>query len=286
MADRYQVLWERVADAIRQASVAEAELGRRGFGELPTAMQQQLVVLQQQSEPRAAEPSLEELLGLEQNLSSYRRKLAGAIDIVRQMEAESVRRSRAHARASRRWVAAALAFSAVLIGVGLFAQYEHEQRASACAESSSCERQGACGAHLDWGELAFVCAATGPDDCARSRVCEDEGRCGWGPRESCIAVDDAACAKTTRCREAGACSVVEEACAPAADGDCKSSTACAEKGFCTVIEGRCQAGGDADCAASRACRETKACVEVAGKCVRPPDGFEASGASEAARGKP
>ncbi len=233
----------RLDDLLSKTATREQILGREAFLELPPSLQNQMAVLQKQSEPR--ERSMEALVAAESNLREYNAKLDEAFNLKRQIEGERGRRRRATRRAATRAVVRVLVAAVVIGGAVIWYRVESTEKTALCAKEPACEGEGLCSGRLTLSPPGMQCAALG-EDCRRAKVCAEQGMCS--PQEGvCMA----------RTAE-----------------DCQRSRLCVEQGLCSPFGGTCVAGRSEDCQASRACHEHGACLEVGGRCVAPA-GFEA-----------
>lgn len=238
MADELIAAEERLYDLIAKTSKREQVLTRETFLELPSKLQNQLAVLQKQSEPK--ERTLDAFVAAESNLREYNARLDEALALKRQIDGERGRKIRARKRAARSASIRVLVASLAVGGFVIFYKMQAAAKAEACGHKHACEAEGLCSGKLNLTAFEWECAARG-EDCRKSIVCSTQGMCT--PKE-------------------GACH------AQTAE-DCLRSKNCVEQGLCSPFAGTCVAGSSDDCAASRACHEHGACVEVGGRCINP-----------------
>lgn len=240
----------RLRDLLQKTAKREEILGREAFLEMPPALQNQMAVLQKQSEPK--ETTLEALMAAEQNLREYNAKLDDAFNLKRQIEGERGRRSRARRREATRGVVQVVVAAIVVGGSILFYRMKANAKAEECAARPACEAEGLCSGRLSFTPFGMECAAQG-EDCRGARICSEQGMC----------------------------STQEGVCMARTAEDCQRSRLCVEQGLCSPFGGTCVAGSADDCRASRACHERGACLEVGGRCVAPA-GFDTPAASASA----
>jgi hypothetical protein len=229
-------------DLLAKTAEREQALGREAFLEMPSSLQNQLVVLQKQSAPK--EGTLEALMAAESNLREYNAKLDDAFNLKRQLEGEKGRRGRARKREVTKAVIKVVVAAVVIGGALFFYKTEAGAKAEECREKTACETEGLCSGKLSFSPFGMQCAAQG-DDCRKSTICSTQGMCS--------AQDGVCMARTVE--------------------DCRRSKNCVEQGLCSPFGGTCVAGSGDDCKASRACHERGACLEVGGRCIAP-EGFE------------
>ncbi len=250
----YERAEHRIVDLLVKTAKREEVLGRESFLEMPSKLQNQLVVLQKQSEPKARDMAA--IVAAESNLREYNARLDDAFNLKLQIEGERGRRSRTRRRDVTRGVIQVLVVAAVVGGIVYFFREEANAKTEACKQERSCDTEGLCSGRLSFAPFGMQCAAQG-DDCRKSTICSTQGMCS--PQQGiCMA------------------RVVE---------DCQRSKNCVEQGLCSPFGGTCVAGDAADCRASRACHERGACLEVGGRCIAPPDfqGQPAASGSSSAR---
>ena len=247
--DELDVADSRIQDLLAKTAKREEILGREAFLEMPSGLQNQLVVLQKQSEPKAR--TKEAITAAESNLREYNAKLDDAFNLKRQLEGERGRRSRARKREVTRGVVQVLVVALLVGGSILLYRSQADAKAEECKAQAGCEREGLCSGKLSFTPFGMTCAAQG-EDCRTSTICSAQGMC----------------------------SAQEGICMARNVEDCRRSKNCVEQGLCSPFGGTCVAGSGDDCRASRMCHERGACLEVGGRCVAPA-GFEDPSASSA-----
>lgn len=137
--------------------------------------------------------------------------------------------------------------------IGGYCKAEHKH----CADTDACRVHGNC----EDDELG--CRAGKDADCAKSTRCKDEGACKKIGNQ--CAKDD--CSTTFMCRAYGLCGKAKGECAAVTAEGCKASMGCRERGQCAVGENLCVAGQDSDCANTPGCKLSGRCSVKNGNCA-------------------
>jgi hypothetical protein len=267
-ADPTEEVRARLGALRAQTAEREAKIEEDQFLGLPQKLQNQLAVLQAQSEPSSQ--TYEALLAAEHNLQAYKARLDQALGLVAQMKGAKMRRRRARGHALGRWLLT-LVVLGVLAAGGYVALYQVvlPKKAATCEASPACRAEGRCGAGLrvDPPLVELVCQAATDDHCRAGSRCKSHAEC-YVERGRCVARDAKDCASTEACRVDGQCKPVDGRCQAVAREDCARTPGCQERGECSPSQGICAALSDEDCKHSVACKRYGACTEVQGKCVK------------------
>lgn len=251
-----------------KAAELESRLSEEQFLGLPAKLQNQLAVLQTQSEPSG--DGYEALLAAEHNLRTYNERLLQAQNLAAQLTG------------ARRWSQAALGRRLMVLGIWLLVlgalagggywfttSVLLPKKAAVCQSSPACQADGRCGAGLkvELPTVQLVCEPTADEHCRAAERCSAKGEC-FAATGRCVAKDNEDCRKTEGCRADGLCSALDGHCAAATREDCGPTVRCAERGECTPQQGVCAVLSDEDCKRSVACKRFGACTELQGKCVK------------------
>jgi len=258
----------RIRTLRAKAAEQESRLSEEQFLGLPPKLQNQLAVLQAQSEPSG--DGYEALLAAEHNLRTYNERLGQAQNLASQLTGAR-RRSQAATGRKLAVLAIWLLVLGALAGGGYWIASAMllPKKAAVCQSSPACKADGRCGAGLrvELPTVQLVCEATADEHCRAAERCGAKGEC-FVAAGRCVAKDSEDCRKTEGCRSDGLCTALDGRCVASTREDCSPTGRCRERGECTPQQGMCAALSDDDCKRSVACKRFGACTEVQGKCVK------------------
>lgn len=131
-----------------------------------------------------------------------------------------------------------------------------------------CERWGQC-AKRGEGPPSQTCVAVSDADCRRSSHCREFGRCVLAASGGRCVATAASCRASHVCTAKGRCTLRDGGCVRGAADDCSATATCRASGACSydATQKRCAALTNADCQGAKVCAEKGRCIASGGVCV-------------------